>query len=139
MKKNFDWQEFLHFARQIYRELETTREVDDTLCRIGISRAYYAAYHAARNYLLELIPDFSSGIGEGSHQAVINEFLRMKDKYRRQIGDRLAFVKDMRVRADYKERCYNRRGEIGNALSELKTAIDYADKINALIFRCRQS
>ena len=130
MKKIFDWQEFLHFARQIYRELE---------CRIGISRAYYAAYHAARNYLLELIPDFSSGIGESSHQAVINEFLRMKDKYRRQIGNEIRRLRARRVRADYDSNCYNRRGEIGNALSELKTAIDYADKINALIFRCRQS
>lgn len=139
MKRKFDWQEFLHFARQIYRELETTREVDETLCRIGISRAYYAAYHAARNYLLELIPDFSSGIGEGSHQAVINEFLRMKDKYRRQIGNEIRRLRARRVRADYDSNCYNRRGEIGNAVSELKTAIDYADKINALIFRCRQS
>lgn len=141
MTEIFDWQEFLRFAQKIYAEVEHLRELDDSdesLCRIGISRAYYAAFHVARNYLLELEPNFSSGLGEGSHQAIIKAFTRFDDKYRRQIGNKLAFLKDMRVRADYNERRYRRRGEMGNAVLELKMATNYAEKILAIIKRCRQ-
>ena len=47
-------------------------------------------------------------------------------------------MKARRVRADYESACYNKRGETGNAISELEIAINYAEKIHNMIERCRK-
>jgi len=67
--------------------------------RSAISRAYYAAFIKARNYLQEreglTIPT------KNSHQYVINQFRDSPDNMREKIGNRLEVLRVYRNQADY--------------------------------------
>ena len=143
MKDTFDWQEFLIFAKDIYNNCSTLQKIeskDEALCRTGISRAYYAVFHESENYLLEINPHYADDLNcvKGSHDKVILGFEKMSNAYRRNIGKDLGKFKEMRVRADYDERRYSKRGNAGSVVGELQKAIFYACKINKQISKCRE-
>ncbi len=91
---SFDWSQYLHLARELAEE--TT---DETKMRSAISRAYYAAFIKARNYLQEreglTIPT------QNSHQYVINQFKDSQEKVCEKIGNRLKRLRNRRNQADY--------------------------------------
>ena len=136
----FDWMEFFRFAQKSLDEMRDVKKIaveQESICRIAISRAYYAAFHTARNFLLELNPDFTGGIWEGTHQAVIKAFTQSDDRYCRQIGRELSQLKSKRVRADYVSQSYPQRGEAGNVVAELQGALFLAEKIFGIIDKAR--
>lgn len=140
MNDIFRWKDFLGFAKDILNNRLTVSESAEARYRAGISRAYYFVFHESEKYLLEIQPDYDVEVkgAKGSHDKVILGFKQMKNPHRKKIGNDLDKIKVMRVRADYDERPYNRRGERGSAVDELHQAIFYAEKISKQIARCRQ-
>ena len=142
MINSFDWQEFLSFARNIFNTHQNAKVINHSIesdCRIAISRAYYAVYHATKDYIYKVQPDFKPQFGEATHEAVINELKRKKNnKILRNISIPLSKLRDMRVRADYNSDRYDKRGESGNIIMELQKALNYADEINKKLTLCQQ-
>lgn len=142
MNTTFDWRAFLEFAKKVYCDNENTKNIDndmEALCRIAISRAYYAAYHVSKKFLITLDSNFQENVAGGSHESVIKAFLaRIDNKFHRKIGRLLSYLKEQRVRADYISQCYPPRGYSGNAISALRLTIDSADEVCKIICRCQR-
>ena len=122
----FDWQEFLNAARLIFARCETLKQVDmadEAYCRIGISRAYYSAFHSAKR-----LADSETQVG-GTHERVVRALKSSGDKTVRRIGNDLDKLREMRIRADYFPERYPERGAADNAVAELQKAISYAETI----------
>lgn len=86
--------DFLALAERIVR-FSDIKEVDESIkYRLGIGRAFYAAYYQSRDYL---------GIGEQYVRAktMINR-LRKKGGNHIPVANRFTTLKNMRIRADYK-------------------------------------
>lgn len=127
---DFDWQEFLRTAKGIFERVKNLHQItmsDEAICRIGISRAYYAVFHQAA---LLVDSDLHTG---GVHERVILALRSSSDKIIRQIGNDLNALRKMRIRADYDSRRYPPRGLDCNAVLELQLAINYAETINKKI------
>lgn len=122
----FDWREFLHTAEEFFERVQNLRQVemhDEALCRIGISRAYYAAFHAAA----QLVD--TNAVPGGTHERVIIALKSSGDRNLRRLGENLNNLRQMRVRADYLDERYPPRGFSGNAVVELQKAVTYANNI----------
>lgn len=131
----------MSFARKTFAERKSLKNIgmyDEAVCRIGISRAYYAAFHKAENFLYEIEKDFQPKSGEGPHDRIINAFKRMSNLYHRKISAKLGDMKDLRERADYHSNRYKKRGLDGNVIGELQKAISYAESVNTVIDKCQQ-
>jgi len=99
----FDWPDYLELAEELGESSDNEAKM-----RSSISRAYYAAYCNARNYMIEKdhnqIPK-----DESVHQYVINYFWGFKHESikthtRREIGIILDRMKKRRINADYEDR-----------------------------------
>jgi hypothetical protein len=100
----FDWNGFLNLARDL------ERGTDEARVRSSISRAYYASYCNARNYM-EDICGRSLPYDESSHQYVIeyyngNRGVRSTPR-RSKIAQKLLRMKLKRVMADYDNNDHN--------------------------------
>jgi uncharacterized protein (UPF0332 family) len=86
----FEWNDFLELAKDL-----AARQDDEAAARTAISRAYYAAFHAGRDYLARVgIP----------HDRSRNAHIQVRDVLREesaQIGHNLAQLHFWRKRADY--------------------------------------
>lgn len=123
---SFEWREFLQAAKEIFPRVQNLRQVemrDEALCRIGISRACYAAFHAAA----QLVD--TDAVPGGTHERVIRALKSNADRTYRRIGSDLDTLRTMRVRADYLSERYPPRGYNDNAVLELQLALHYADSI----------
>lgn len=123
---NFDWRKFLDVAKENFTRVKNLKQVeiyDEALCRIGISRAYYAAFHQSA-----ALVNFETQPG-GTHEKVIRALKASPNPIIRHIGDDLEALRQMRVRADYRSERYAPRGYAKSAVSELQLAIMYADSI----------
>jgi uncharacterized protein (UPF0332 family) len=67
-----------------------------------ISRAYYAAFRKAQNFLI-VRDGFAVELGESSHNKVIFALKLHPNRYRQMIGEDLRRMKQFRERADYKD------------------------------------
>lgn len=96
----FNWSEYLTLARQLAGK-ETNPASEEAKLRAAASRAYYAAFIKARNFLRDgdglVIPRKST------HQYVIKQFKSSPDRARKKIGRRLERLRDYRVLADYQD------------------------------------
>jgi uncharacterized protein (UPF0332 family) len=90
----FEWDDFLELADRL-----AAGPADEAAARTAISRAYYAAFHAGREFLA------SSGIdadmSRRAHQQV-RQVLQARDAG---LGDVLGQLHDWRKQADYDDRC----------------------------------
>jgi uncharacterized protein (UPF0332 family) len=122
----FDWSEYLKLAQELV-EGDTNEEKQ----RSAISRAYYAAFCYARNYLKNYL-DFKPRREENEHQAVSEKFKDYDPKNRKmiQIGNDLSRLRSDRNNADYDDTVMNLRSK---AKLALKLAKNIIDKINELI------
>jgi uncharacterized protein (UPF0332 family) len=87
--------EFLESAREM---LKNNKEVD---YRNATSRAYYCAYHKAKNLVETQFKqdEMSSG---ASHEKIIKTLQSEKNKQFKSIGNKLNDLKKFRTDADYK-------------------------------------
>lgn len=91
---SFDWSEYLNLARELAQAM-----TDEAKMRSAISRAYYAAFIKARNFLQER--EGLTIASENSHQYLINQFKNSSDPARTKLGERLKRLRVYRNQADY--------------------------------------
>lgn len=100
---SFEWAQYLNVARELIG-LQTPPATREARLRAGISRAYYAAFNKARDYMEDVyqihwVPD-----GGESHQFVIGWYKTHPDQTFQDIGQLLARLRANRRLADYKKR-----------------------------------
>ncbi len=115
----FDWKQYLNLADEL------SHRSDEAALRSAVSRAYYAAFGAARNYLRrkgEHIPD-----NEQTHKVVWESFQQRGKTYAAvyQNGNRL---KNRRRQADYEDEIKNLAGLAPEALRDAKNVFHWLDK-----------
>ena len=95
----FDRSEYLQLARELAGQAVSPAKEEAKL-RSAVSRAYYAAFCKARNYLRD-VEGHSIPPGPESHQYVRVEFENSPDKLRRMVGWELGQLRIRRNRVDY--------------------------------------
>lgn len=96
----FNWSEYLILARQL-AEKETNPASEEAKLRAAASRAYYAAFIKARNFLRD-----RSGLvipRKNTHRYVIQQFKSSPNQARKKVGRRLERLRDYRLLADYQD------------------------------------
>jgi len=99
----FDWGQYYVLARDLLL-LAGNSQQKEAILRSAVSRAYYAAFHAADGYLQRTgkYPPMQENSAVGSHDRIINTFIRgttHPDWVR--IGRKLKKLKGFRHWADY--------------------------------------
>jgi len=103
--KTFDWREYYLLAEDLLSQADTSLH-KEAMLRSAVSRAYYAAFHRACEFLrgVNEYPtqqEFKSSRKE-THRFLINIFANNHDYPEwRKIGDLLYSLKDFRQKADY--------------------------------------
>ena len=117
----FDWSEYLNLAQELAATNSDSSANREAKLRSAISRAYYATFCLARNYLRDIEKDprlsrKNRDINE--HQYVAEEFIyhptKMKNMVR--IGENLSRLRELRNKADYEDTFYNLQREARTAL-----------------------
>lgn len=141
----FDWSEYLYLAEEladvnplIKSASETTNQskISEAKLRSSISRAYYAAFCIARNYLRDVLHDPRLSKARtwdiNEHQYVAEEFRQNKAKNKKMIdiGNDLNRLRQFRNKADYEDIINNLQKE---AKFSLKLAENIISKINELM------
>ena len=104
---NYDWKKFLDFSSWIIDLSDSTKPDEETISRVAVSRAYYAAYHTAKAYLARIGVSDKTGTGS-EHEKVCLAFKTMNkgDAIHKRscqyIGNVLTTLKDERNKCDYK-------------------------------------
>lgn len=98
---SFNWQEFLLLADGLSQQPDLFSS-EEAGYRTAISRAYYAAFCAARNFARGRGEIMVSGYGE-DHERVIRHFQRSGDKEGRKVADLLRALRTKRNAADYED------------------------------------
>lgn len=135
--EKYDWNNYLNFSVQILTNNKNDKKYDDeTICRVAISRAYYAAYNTAKKFL-NSNKNFDTKIGLGSHDSLILAYKEIKkgdNSFKttcKTIGNILYSLKDFRVDVDYNEKCKNNIN-YSTAKNICKKAEKLIEKINDL-------
>jgi len=95
----FDWTEYLTLARELVGD-SAVAATPEARRRAAISRAYYAAYGAARQ-LLVTRGEYANPDRSGSHEAVIRLFREHPARGRQDLGRDLDRLRRAREIADY--------------------------------------
>ncbi len=109
----FDWCQYLVLARELNGEDKIADK--EAKLRSSISRAYYAAFCKARNYLINVehdpvVTDCERRYDCNIHSRVINAFKNDYDGSRQQIGKDLFDLRTDRNKADYENKIRNLEG-----------------------------
>jgi len=121
---SFNWSDFLELAKQLQRA------GSESSYRTAISRAYYAAFHPARAYVLTRHGQFLEKRSE--HDQTWGRFARSNDAEESQLGQWGNDLKRLRVNADYH---LNR----ATGSREVLTTLNYANKIIQQIEKFRSN
>jgi hypothetical protein len=100
--RQFDWLKFLSLAKELRARTE------EEAVRTSVSRAYYATYHKAREFLdrrnVSVTRGFASPGGAQAataHDAVWKTFIQSRDKAWQKIGEDGDRLKRKRQQVDY--------------------------------------
>jgi len=121
---SFNWSEYLILSQELTSK-STTSPIPEAHFRCAISRAYYAAFCNARNFLRD--NDRYSPSGENVHRDVISQFERSSDTTRRYIGSLLHNLRNTRNIADYQDIFY------GNQLGRTQAVLVSAEEVIQLL------
>ena len=97
----FDWNTYLQLAEDLQKQANTSR-IREALLRSSTSRAFYAAFCLARNYL-----NNKCGVDKKklkSQDYVIDLFKYSEDEAKKQIGMDLDRLQGYRNKADYENK-----------------------------------
>lgn len=95
----FDWSQYLNLAKEFLGQL-TPPTNQEAKMRSAISRAYYAAFISARNYLQET-EGLSIPKTADAHKYVVQQFKQSSETERQNIGRNLEKLRRDRNEADY--------------------------------------
>lgn len=118
----FEWAQYLNVAREL-ASVKSDPPTDEARSRSAISRAYYAAFCTARNFLLNREGLTISRSGR-AHGEVRRGFLKSSDKAKKQVANRLKQLKEFRRRADYDDEFVGVEHSRNQALKLAKRIID---------------
>jgi len=96
---SFAWVEYLTLAEALVRQRGTLADAE-ACCRAAISRAYYAAFCAARNHARDVEGLVLSQTGD-DHRQVILHYRRAADPVHQEVGELLFRLRRHRTQADY--------------------------------------
>jgi uncharacterized protein (UPF0332 family) len=135
--KTFDWREYYLLAEELLSQADGSPR-KEAMLRSAVSRAYYAAFHRACEYLREVNKyptqqEFTSSRKE-THRFLINIFANNPDYPEwRKIGDRLYSLKDFRQKADYarsvEKHVFRKRGRVEELVDRAKEIMDLIDSL----------
>ncbi len=130
--QRFNWGCYLDFARALLQEIPEGQD-DECKVRCGISRAYYAVFHRAREYLHRVGVEFDI-YGKGSHENLISEYRRLGKNGCREYGlisVKLERLKKLRIKADYYDVFFGSNESLGEGClrKKLQIVINDADII----------
>ena len=102
---SFDWHQYLDLARELEKRKQMA-STEEARLRSAVSRAYYAAYHAARK---RLVQDGDTGIRSAPkpHEYVWKQFRLSPELQRQEIGTKGSRLKLRRFDADYESAVAN--------------------------------
>ena len=100
IRMNFDWSEYLNLAQELAGQTGSPA-INEAKLRSSVSRAYYAVFCKARNYLRDVDGDTSIPKTGKAHRYVISKFKNSMDRRRRQIGVNLDRLRTDRRKVDY--------------------------------------
>ena len=98
----FDWRQYLTLAEELSRKSTTPANLEARQ-RTAISRAYYAAFVSARNYLRDYKKLPISQTGE-AHRDVAQQFRLNAEPNNQTIADNLRRLRLYRNQADYTDK-----------------------------------
>ena len=113
-----DPRDILDLARAIGK----LRSGDEAARRSAASRAYYAAFHAARRHAWRKNLPPAPGVAK-THQALIEALESSCDPQDQRVGYRLRQVRDIRHRADYDIQVSFEHSEARQALREAEDIV----------------
>ncbi len=96
---SFDWFDYLKLARTLAKDA-TSSDFAEASLRSAISRAYYSAYCASRNFASQRSEIKLTG-GVNDHRVVQNHYINSSDRDYRRVGTWLARLRNNRNTADY--------------------------------------
>jgi uncharacterized protein (UPF0332 family) len=133
----FDWEEFRLLASDLLLQADNSEQKEAAL-RSVVSRAYYASFHVADDYL-QKTGKYPSTLGnnapaEGSHKRVIDVFIKnTANPTWVEIGKGLRRLKDARQWADYNSWDHTGIGEEFKNTRAIALRVKDAEKIIKLI------
>jgi uncharacterized protein (UPF0332 family) len=121
---SFDWKEYESFARLLAgKDVPDSQLTKDARLRTAISRAYYASFNLACEFIEDYLQlKFKDTKSKSIHAKVIYEFSSDTDRDWKDIGADLGRLRDLRVNADYYK-------EMPKIVNETNLAIMYARNI----------
>lgn len=118
---SFDWMEYLYLAQDLSGVSPTGKVTPEAKFRTAISRAYYAAFCQACDFLRD-----KEGLNipsNNSHNWVRDQFCCSGDRAKIKVGGTLERLKDLRIKADY------HKSWPVNIEAQGTTALRFANKI----------
>ena len=127
---SFDWSEYLRLAREITDSVSDKWDREAAL-RCAISRAYYAAFCAARNHLEREGQRLSrSGL---DHRDVPRRLRERSDAASKQIASHLERLRIDRNRADYHDTLVGFGGTLDNLAAAADEALRVAEEVISVL------
>jgi uncharacterized protein (UPF0332 family) len=133
----FDWHEYYLFAGELLSQADSS-SYKEAMLRSAVSRAYYAAFHRACDYLraLNIYPTRQQfeGSRRETHRFIISIFLNNPDHPEwDEIGQMLETLKNLRQKADYiksvEKHMFRKTGVVEEIISGAKGIIDLIDSL----------
>lgn len=118
----FDWSDYLHLAEDLAGRAVVPPSQEAKL-RSAISRAYYAAFCKARNFLRDKKGDTRIPSGGEAHRYVRNRFKTSGDKSYKSIGANLNRLRLDRGKADYDDTISNPNSLASASLKRSRQAL----------------
>ena len=122
----FDWVEYLTLAQRLATESGEASQ------RSAVSRAYYAAFHAARS-LLESTENFHVSQSNPAHKQVWDAY-RRKGRTHTAVGINGDRLRLNRAHADYDPEIENLSGLVEDSLEKAERVFRYLDQIQGAEF-----
>jgi uncharacterized protein (UPF0332 family) len=123
----FDWTAYLDLARELAGQ-SSGPLLEEARLRSAISRAYYAAFKTAFNYLCSNNPA-ARFQREGAHQYVCERFSHNPDVGWQNVGSLLDRLRRLRNRADYDDQVDDLRSDTQRALQDATDIIAALGKL----------
>jgi len=133
----FDWQDYYLLAGELLSQADSASHKEAVL-RSAVSRAYYAAFHRACEYLEE-VNEYPTrrqfeGSGRETHRFLISIFENSRDHPEwPKIGEKLHYLKNLRHKADYaksvEKHLFRKKGRVEDIVGRAKEVIDLIDSL----------
>jgi uncharacterized protein (UPF0332 family) len=96
----FEWKDYFILACDLKKQAVGS-SIEEALLRSAISRAYYAAFCIARNYLRDVIKDPDLPYDGTAHSFMIGKFRNSNNRNYLKVGNNLDRLRAYRRFADY--------------------------------------